>query len=105
MHVVIEKKADDGERSDLNTYTRSHSQGIFDNLRDQLAIAHHTRRNLDHLLVPPLDTAFPLPQVRYSSRTVADNLDFDVAEAVDCRFLGEELLRGRLFYRTSDSCV
>ena len=42
-----------------------------------------TRRDLDQLLVAPLDGAFALAQVTHAARAVADDLDLDMARARD----------------------
>lgn len=74
-----------------------HSQCVFDYSGDQVAVWHDARCQLDDLLVSSLDTAFALPEMRHVPRAVTDDLHFDVAEAIDGCFLGENLLRWAFF--------
>lgn len=76
------------------TYLPRHPHCIPNHPPNQLPIRHPARCYLNHLLVPLLDAAFTLPEVRYVSRAVAYDLDLDVAEAIDGGLFGEDLLRG-----------
>ena len=86
----------------MRVYMLGHSQRIVDDFRDQLSIRNYARCKLNDFLVSPLDTAFALPEVRYVSGAVSDDLNFDMAEAVYGGLFGEELLRWRFFDGTFD---
>jgi hypothetical protein len=74
------------------TDTLCHADSIFNNLRDDTPMFYRARSYLDNLLVPPLDRALTLPEVRYIPLTIADDLNFNMAETIHGRFLGEDLL-------------
>lgn len=75
----------------------SHFQGIFDYFCYKRAVRDEAGGEFDDFLIAALDAAFALPEVHYVSCTVANDLDFDVAEAVYCCFFGEDALRRALF--------
>jgi len=79
------------------SYPSGHLQCIFDDPGNLPAIGHHTGGYLDDLLVPSLNAAFPLPEMRNVFSAIADDLHFDMSEPVYCCFLCKDLLGGTLF--------
>src|SRR5207302_7398726 len=75
--IGVEQKL---ERADVVVFhalgdPHRHSEDLLANLGRYRG----ARRDLDQLLVPSLQRAVSLPQMRYGPRPVTDDLDFDVA--------------------------
>lgn len=70
----------------------SHFQGGFDYFCDGRAVGDEAGGEFDDFLIATLNAAFALPKVCYIACAVADDLDFDVAEAVHCCFFSEDTL-------------
>jgi hypothetical protein len=93
-----------GGGRERGTYAFRHGYCVVDNLCYHPPVVNRARRYLYDLLVSSLDRALALPEMRHVSLAVADDLDFDVAEAVDCCFFGEEFLRGAFLHGALDGC-
>lgn len=73
----------------------------FNNSTHQASIRNRAGRDLDHLLIPPLDAAFSLPHVTHAPFSISNDLHFDVAESINSSLFGKHLPRRTLFNRTS----
>lgn len=70
-----------------------------------MAVVHSTWRELHHLLIPPLYTTLPLPEMRHIPVTVTDDLNLDMAKAINRSLLGKDLPCGTLFNRSRNETL
>lgn len=80
----------------------SHPQRILNDSPNQLPVRYQTWCHFDNLLIPPLNTAFAFPQMSNISSSIANSLDFNMAESIDSGLFGENLIRRALLHGSLD---